>query len=141
MPFTNSAVVMKKLELRSKAIAVNKEELAHLEGIRLKVDGALGEMKELTAEQASLTAKKQEVTKRLATSTSEALKLLTFVDAGIREHYGNRAEKLVEFGQQPFRSQPRIRLVGPDGQRVKPGATPAEPSPAPAEPPAPPLKE
>jgi hypothetical protein len=125
---------MKKLELRSKALAANKEELPHLEGIRLKVDGTLVEMKDLTAEQASLTASKQGVSKRLATSTSEALKLLTFVDAGIREHYGNRAEKLVEFGQQPFRSQPRIRLVGPDGQRVKPGSTPAEP-------PAPPLKE
>jgi hypothetical protein len=141
MPFTPSAVVMKKLELRSKSMAANKEELTHLEGIRLKVDGTLAEMKDLTAQQASLTAAKQEVTKRLATATSEALKLLTFVDAGIREHYGNRAEKLVEFGQQPFRSQPRVRLVGPDGQPVKPGPTPAEPSPTPAEPPAPPLKE
>ena len=132
MPFTSSAVVMKKLELRSTAMAANKDELAHLEGIRLKVDGALVVMKDLTAQQASLTAAKQEVTKRLATTTTEALKLLTFVDAGIREHYGNRAEKLVEFGLRPFRSQPRIRLVGPDGKPVKRGSLPPEPPEPPA---------
>lgn len=53
--------------------------------------------------------------------------LNTFLNAGIREHYGNRSEKLVEFGLQPFRSQPRIRLVGPDGKPVKPGSIPPEP--------------
>jgi hypothetical protein len=53
------------------------------------------------------------------------------VDAGIREHYGTRSEKLVEFGQQPFRSQPRIKLIGLDGQpvvkRKKSAAEPTEP--------------
>jgi hypothetical protein len=32
---------------------------------------------------------------------------------------GNQSEKLVEFGVKPFRSAPRVRLVGPDGQPVK----------------------
>ena len=77
------------------------------------------ELKDLTAEQASLTAGKQEVSKRIADLVQAARKLLTFVDVVVKEHYGNRAEKLVEFGVQPFRSQPRNRLVGPDGQPVK----------------------
>jgi hypothetical protein len=85
-------------------------------------------MKGLTARQASLTAEKQEVTKRLVEINNEGQRLLTFVDAGIRAHYGPRSEKLVEFGQQPFRSQPRIKLVEVvDGKPVKPGATPPEP--------------
>jgi hypothetical protein len=77
------------------------------------------EMKDLTAQQASLTAGKQEVSKRLAELVRGARKMLTFVDTGVKQHYGNQAEKLVEFGVQPFRSAPRVRLVGPDGQPLK----------------------
>lgn len=135
MPAQSSAVVLKKLELRSKALTANSTELPHLEGTRQMVVSVLAELKDLTAQQASLTAAKQELTKRLVTLNNEGLKLLTFVDVGVRQHYGNRSEKLVEFGQQPFRSQPRVRLVGPDGKPL------AKPKPAPPEPPAPPLTE
>ena len=99
------------------------------------VVSVLTELKDLTAQQASLTASKQEITKRLATLKAESLKLLTFVDSGVRQHYGNRSEKLVELGQQPFRSQPRIRVVGPDGKPL------AKPNPTPPDPPAPPPTE
>ena len=58
--------------------------------------------------------------------------MMAFVDAGVRQHYGNRSEKLAEFGLQPFRPQPRIRLVGPDGTTVKRRSAKAEP-PAPPE--------
>jgi len=76
----------------------------------------LTELKDLTAQQASLTAAKQEVSKRLGALNDAGQKLLTFMDVGVRQHYGTRSEKLVEFGQQPFRSQPRLRLVGEDGK-------------------------
>ena len=126
-----AAVVLQKLELRRTALDVNKEELPQMEIPLREVDATLAEMKDLTAQQASLTASKQEVSKRLEVVSSKAQKLMTFVDAGIRQHYGNRSEKLVEFGQQPFRSQPRVRRVGVDGKPVK------KPSSVPAEPPAP----
>ena len=123
----NRAGIQKKSELRSKALAANRNELPHLEVPLNKLDVLLGQAKDLTAQQASLTASKQEVSKRLTAVLREVQFLNTFLDAGIREHYGNRAEKLVEFGLQPFRSQPRIRLVGPDGKPVKPGSVPTEP--------------
>lgn len=116
------AVIQKKLELKSKALAANSAELAHLEVPRARLDAVLDGVKDLTAQQASLTARKQEVSKRLAELLRDGEKLMTFLDAGIRQHYGNRSEKLVEFGLQPFRSQPRIRLVGPDGEPLKPSA-------------------
>jgi len=97
---------------------------------RQKVEAVLTDLNDVTAQQASLTAAKQEASKRLAALHNEGLRLLTFVDAGLRQHYGTRSEKLVEFGRQPFRSKPRVRLVGPDGKPVKPSAVPAE-SPAP----------
>jgi hypothetical protein len=128
MPGVTTAIIQKNLELRSTALEVNKEELPHLEGTRQKVDEMLAEMRDLSVKQASLTAAKQEVTKRLKVLTNEGGKLLTFVDAGIRQHYGNRSEKLLEFGQRPFRSQPRLKLIGLDGQPVKPGAPSTESS-------------
>ena len=119
MPKTTHADTRKKMDLRNKALAANSEELPYLESHRARLDAINTELKDLTAQQASLTAGKQEVSKRIADLVQAARKLLTFVDVGVKEHYGNRAEKLVEFGVQPFRSQPRIRLIGPDGQPVK----------------------
>ena len=120
-------VIQKRLELKSKALAANREELFHLEVPLVKLDGVLVEVKDLTAQQASLAAAKQDVSKRLATLMREGEVLMAFVDAGIKQHYGNRSEKLVEFGLQPFRPRPRIRLVGPDGETVKPSSVKAEP--------------
>jgi len=101
---------------------------------RQKVDAMLTELKDLTTQQASLTAAEQEISKRLAALNSAGQKMITFVVVGVRQHYGTQSEKLVEFGQQPFRPQPRIWLVGPDGKPVKPGTIPVQP-PAPPAPP------
>jgi hypothetical protein len=127
--------------LRLKALEVNIAELPHLEISRQKVGSMLTEMKDLTAKQASLTAEKREGSKRVAELNNEGQKLVTFVDVAVRQQYGNRAEKLVEFGQKPFRSQPRLKVVGPDGRPLKPGSTPAEPPSPPPPPPATPPQD
>jgi predicted transcriptional regulator len=127
MANTTHADTRKKIDLRNKALATNSQELPFLEQHRVRLDAINTELKDLSAQQASLTAGKQEVSKRIADLVQAARKLLTFVDVGVKEHYGNRAEKLVEFGVQPFRSQPRIRLIGPDGQPVKRKPTKTEP--------------
>jgi hypothetical protein len=131
MPYQRYAVVQHKLELRTKALAANIEETPHLAGPLAKLDALLALLKQLTAEQARLTAARQEVSKRIATLIDEAQKQLTFVDLGVKAHYGNRSEKIVEYGLQPFRSKPRIRRVGPDGEPLKGKAADAE---APASP-------
>jgi hypothetical protein len=120
-------VIQKGLELRSKALAANREELSHMEMPLARIDLVLGEVKDLTAQQASLAAAKQEVSKKLAERMREAEGLMAFVDAGVRQYYGNRSEKLVEFGLQPFRPRPRIRLVGPDGEPLERRAAKGEP--------------
>jgi hypothetical protein len=125
-------VIQKNLELRKKAVEANRQELPHLEESLVKIDGVLSDAKNLTAEQASLTAAKQKVSKRLAERMREGESVMAFVDTCVRQHYGNRSEKLVEFGLQPFRPQPRIRLVGLDGEPVKRRSKKAEP-PAPPE--------
>jgi len=113
------AEIQKRLELRSKTLAENSDEVAHLEVPRKQLEALLEQVKALTTQQASLTASKQEVSKQIAELLRQGLFLVTFLDAGLRQHFGNRAEKLVAFGLQPFRSQPRIREVDADGNPVK----------------------
>ena len=134
MPTETQADIHQRMELKSKALEANKAELPQLEITLGKLNSTLGQVRDLKALQASLTADKQEASKRLATLLNEGQKLLTFIDAGIREHYGNRSEKLVQFGLQPFRSQPRLRFIGPDGQPLKKGALPPQPPASPATP-------
>ena len=93
----------KKWRLQSKALAANAAELTHLEPKRARFDELQFTADDLTAEQASLTARKQEVSKRLAEVIKEESALSAFLDAGVKQHYGNRAEKLAEFGLQPLR--------------------------------------
>ena len=112
-------ITLKKMELRNKALAANSGDLPQLELTRVRLDAMTTELKDLTAHQASQAAGKQDTSKRIAALVREARKMLTFVDTGVKQHYGNQSEKLVEFGVQPFRSAPRVRLVGPDGQPVK----------------------
>ena len=128
----NYAESRKKMELRSEAVAANAGELPFLEPKRLRLNEVVGELKGLTTEQANLTARKQDVSKRIADLSREGNALVNVLDVTVRQHYGNRAEKLAEFGLQPFRSRPRLVLVGPDGKRLKPTKadkeTPAQPA-------------
>jgi predicted transcriptional regulator len=119
MPYQRYAIVQHKLELRTKALAANIEEIPHLAMQLSKLDEWLNLLKELTAEQARLTAARQEVSKRIAEIIDEAQRLLISVDYAVKLHYGNRSEKLLEYGVKPLRKKPRTRLVGPDGKPLK----------------------
>jgi|SRR6185369_1973185 len=101
------AVDQKKMQLRNEAVAANSADLPHLEMKRPRLNDVLNEVKSLTTEQASMTARKQEISQRLAGLMREGGSLVAFIDAGVKQHYGNRAEKLAEFGLQPFRGRPR----------------------------------
>lgn len=101
------AVDQKKMQLRNEAVAANSTDLPHLETKRGRLNDVLNEVKSLTTEQASMTARKQEISQRLAGLMKEGNALAAFIDVGVKQHYGNRAEKLAEFGLQPFRGRPR----------------------------------
>ena len=119
MPYQTYAVICQKAELRRQAIAANIGDLRHLAEPLAKLDVILNLLKELFAEQASLTARRQEISRRIEELANEVQKLLTFLDAGVKQHYGHRSEKLTEYGLQPFRSKPRVRKIGPDGKPLK----------------------
>jgi hypothetical protein len=107
------------MQLRVKTLLEHREEIPHLEEHIGRLESLLNRASDLIAQQAALTAQKQEVSKVLGEVINESRKMMTFLDTGLRLHYGNRSERLVAFGQQPFRSQPRVRIVGPDGRPVE----------------------
>ena len=100
-------------------VQANGAELAHLEPLRVRLLAQLDKAVEIGKQQAGLIASKQEMSKQFRVVITEGDRLATLLRSAIKQHYGIRAEKLVEFGVKPFRSAPRIRLVGPDGQPVK----------------------
>src|SRR5262245_56215750 len=90
----------RKWRLQSKALAANAAELPHLEPKRPRFEELQLTADDLTAEQASLNARKQEISRRLEEVVKEENALSAFVDAAVKQHYGNRSEKLTEFGLQ-----------------------------------------
>jgi len=99
-----------------KVLDINKDDLPHLEPIRIKLAGLLSEILDLSHQQSSHRAGKQEASKQLRLLTADSLRLASVVFAAVKEHYGSREEKIAEFGLQPFR-----------GRKVKPA--PEEPEP------------
>jgi len=95
------------------ALEQNSADLPQTEIPRQRLRAILTQIRGYAAEQASLTASKQESTKRVYFLLAQGRKLSTVLRTTIREHYGNRGEKLAEFGLQPLRSRPRNPVVGP----------------------------
>jgi hypothetical protein len=67
----------------------------------------------LFAQQASLTAAKQESTRELNQLIKEGNALVDFIKTGARARYGKESEKVIEFGVKPFRSRSRKAAAKP----------------------------
>ena len=133
MPNTTGQTLSGWQELAS-SLSANAADIPHLEGHRAQLTDLLKQAQDLTTQQAALTASKQEATKKLQGVMDEGKKVASFLRAGVRQRYGSRAEKLVEFGLRPFRglrqkkSDPSTPEVKPPAS--KPPATTSSPDPA-----------
>lgn len=98
----------------SAALAANSPELAHLEGMRTRLERLVSEAQVIAQQQSALVASKQEASKRLQNLLSEGLRAATGMERMLQEFYGPRAEKLAEFGLQPFRGRTRRSRETPE---------------------------
>ena len=103
----------------------NREELPHLEMSRALLEEQVARLLEAADRQALHTAAKQEASQELQRFLTEGERLATVLQLAIKQHYGIRAEKLVDFGLKPFRGRPR---------KAAPGTEPP-PAPEPTPPP------
>ena len=102
---TRYADHIKEWEEITASAAANASELPQLELLRATLEKLLQEARDLTKQQAALQAAKQESSKRLQTVMREGKKLATVMRGGLKHVYGSGAEKLIEFGVQPFRGR------------------------------------
>ena len=107
---------------------VNREDLAHLEGSRTKLEALLTQVTEINQQQALHRAEKQERTKRLRALVPEGQRLATLLRQAVKEHYGIRNEKLAEFGIQPFRGRLRAVKPAPQPEPDEPETSPSPPT-------------
>jgi UDP-N-acetylmuramyl tripeptide synthase len=121
---TTYSGVLGRLTRFSAALTANAAELPHLEGPRTRIEDVLGNAKEIAKEQAAMTASKQESSKRLRELIVEGQRLTTGMTRFLQQHYGNRSEKLAEFGIQPFRGRKSRKAKTP------PPTEPSTPTPA-----------
>ena len=104
----------------------NADKLKPYEETRLKLESLVATAQGLTQQQAALTAAKQETSKKLKEVLNDAQRVATVLRFALREHYGKEAEKLVEFGVQPFRGRPRKQKGEPEKPQPEPPVPPAQ---------------
>jgi len=98
-------------------LAANGDDLKHLEVPRARLAAMAAEAENLKKQQAAQRAAKQASSQQLREMLAEGERLATLLRQAVKQHYGIRAEKLAEFGLQPFRGR-------------KPAATAPTPTPA-----------
>lgn len=110
------------------SIEANIAELGHLEVPRVKLGGLLTQAEEINKQQKALTASKQEASRQLKLLMTEGQRLANAMRTMLREHYGIRAEKLAEFGLQPFRGRNRsVKAKKAPSEPIPPAPTATDP--------------
>ena len=89
------------------ALDANRETFPHLEPLRAQLATQRDRAAEIKNQQSGLAANKQDLSKQLRVVIIEGDRLATLLRSAIKQHYGIRAEKVSEFGVQPFRGKNR----------------------------------
>jgi DNA repair exonuclease SbcCD ATPase subunit len=111
---TRQSDVIKKWQNLVSALEDNIGEVQHLSTRLTKLQGILSDSIQVLQEQAAARATKQTASRRLESLLSDGEKVATFLNVGIREHYGNRSEKLAEFHLKPLRGRrPAVKTEPP----------------------------
>ena len=104
---------MGSLQRFNLSLIANKAELQDLEPSRAKFEGMVNLTQDIASRQAALQAEKQELSRQLKTQIIESERMANVMRKAVQAHYGIRAEKLAEFGLQPFRGRPRAVKTPP----------------------------
>ncbi|HEX4494506.1 MAG TPA: hypothetical protein VIE43_02465 [Thermoanaerobaculia bacterium] len=89
------------------SLEANAADFPQLDTYRDQLKTMLDNARDASAHQTAMLAAKQEETRRLQGVLVDGRKLATFLRNGVRQRYGNRAEKLVEFDLAPLRTKGR----------------------------------
>jgi len=114
------------------ALAANASDLAHLEVPRTQLASLFTQVGEIKKQQAASRAAKQISSQQLQSMLADGQRLVALLRQAVKQHYGPRSEKLVEFRLQPFRGLVRSAKTPPaPAPTSQPAPTPAAPEAAP----------
>jgi hypothetical protein len=134
-PKSRYADHIKEWEELSASLLPSATEAPQVEIQRAALQKMLEQARDLTTQQSMFQAQKQEVSSQLGTLMKEGKRLASVLKATVKQHYGIRNEKLIQFGIQPFRGR-KVKATPPDGSpepAPNPTPTPApHPSPSPS---------
>jgi hypothetical protein len=118
---------LKEWEQSTVSIAANAPDLPQTDIPRAALEKLTAELRSLVVQQKLFDGNKQQATARMAEIHAEGSKLATVLRFLVKQHYGNRSEKLVELGVKPLRRRPRKAAAGaPSPPTTEP--TPAVPT-------------
>jgi hypothetical protein len=106
------------------SMEANPQDFPQLEIYRAQLQTMLDAARQAAKEQTAMAAAKQDATQRLNDLLVEGRKLVTFLRGGVKQRYGDKSEKLVEFDLAPVRPKAKSST-----DAAKP---PAPPPPAPS---------
>ncbi|HEX3128305.1 MAG TPA: hypothetical protein VH394_13325 [Thermoanaerobaculia bacterium] len=89
------------------AMEENQPDLAYLDTYRAQLETLLRQARELLELQAGLTGLKQGATKQLSELIASGQRLATVLRLSVKQRYGNTADKLEDFGIEPYRKKVR----------------------------------
>lgn len=118
---TRRQSILGELQQLNAALAANTADLGHLEGSRELFEALVIQAQELAQEQAALKATKQQASRQLENVLTKGLRLANILRLGVKAHYGIQAEKLAEFGMQPFRGR-KVALAPTPPENPEPPA-------------------
>jgi len=84
--------------------AVSTNQVPNLEGSLPKLRDKSKRMRELYAQHSALGATRQVITQEMQQLIEEGDQVVRVVREAVKDHYGKRNEKLVEFGIPPLRA-------------------------------------
>jgi len=113
------------------AIVGNDPEVAHLVFRLPALRDKSQRMRSLYAEHAALAASRQAITQEMQKLIEDGDQIFRMLREGLKDHYGKRNEKLVEFGVEPLRTPDEKRRRNRKKKSETLAETPAV-SPAPA---------
>ena len=119
-------------EKADSGITANNPELEHLNFRLPALRDKSAQMRTLYAEHAALAAARQSITQQMQALIEEGDQIFRMLREGLKDHYGKRNEKLVEFGVQPLRTPDEKRRRNRKKKSETPEAPPA-PTPDPAQ--------
>ena len=112
MPRESFAVTVDSWKRLIDSVGGNADDLQGFEQQRAQLEALFDRARQLAAERDAHDAAKQVATRELQGVLEEGRMLATFLRQTAKQRYGNRSEKLVEFGIQPRRRRPRPRRAG-----------------------------